>query len=318
MKVAVVGCGGFGRVHLDALNELRSGGMDIELYVFSRDPEKARECARTYNASGYFTNYDDVVKSNIDVVDLVVSHDAHAPMAIRAMEAGKHVLLEKPIARTLEEANAIVEASRRFNVKFMVAENFYFDPAVWKAVELMPRLGKIYTIIVRSTAYHSPSGWRRIKELMGGGALIDGGIHFIDTLLNLGGDYERACGVSYRSVSGIEGEDTTLGIFKFENGATGLIIYSWGFKNPSRTPAFEVYGDNGSIVENPDTRVKGRVYGDVVFNGEAIQLPRVNVVKLEIESFLKAVESNEPVPMPPEKAIRDLKAVLDIYNNQCI
>ena len=153
---------------------------------------------------------------------------------------------------------------------------------------------------------------------MGGGALIDGGIHFIDTLLNLGGDYERACGVSYRSVSGIEGEDTTFGIFKFKNGATGLIIYSWGFKNPPRTPAFEVYGDNGSIVENPDTRVKGRVYGDVVFNGEAIQLPRVNVVRLEIEGFLKAVESNGPVPMPPEKAVRDLKSVLDIYNNQCI
>lgn len=321
VRIAVVGCGGFGDVHLRAIRELNRG--DLELVVFSRSVEGARECARRYGAVAYFTDYDELLRSSkADIVDLIVSHDAHAPMAIKALEAGKHVLLEKPIARNLDEAYAILNTAKRMGVKFMVAENFYFDPAVWKAVELTKKLGKIHTIIVRSTHYGTPGGWRRVRDLMGGGAFIDGGIHFVDTLLNLGGEYEAICGVSYRTISGIEGEDTTVGLFKFRNGARGLIIYSWGMKNSPSTPAFEVYGEGGSILEDPLSRrennMYGRVYGDLIFNGEKIYLPKVNVVKAEIEGFVKAVERNEQVPMPPELAIRDLKAVLEVYSNQCL
>ncbi|MFP3239391.1 MAG: gfo/Idh/MocA family oxidoreductase, partial [Caldivirga sp.] len=131
-----------------------------------------------------------------------------------------------------------------------------------------------------------------------------------------------ACGVSYRTISGIEGEDTTVGIFRFKNGARGFIMYSWGMMNPPSVPAFEVYGENGSLIEDPVSRrvnvTYGRVYGDLLFNGKPISLPKVNVVKAELEGFIKAVEEDKPVPMPPEVALRDLKAVLDVYNNQCI
>ncbi len=319
MRIAVVGCSGFGNVHLNALRELNRD--DLEVYVFSRSRERAEECAKRYSASGYFTNYDDVIKSNVDVVDLIVSHDMHAPMAIKAMEAGKHVVLEKPIARTIDEANAIIEASRRFKVKFMVAENFYFDPAVQRTIELIKELGQVHTIIVRSTHYGKPSGWRRIKELMGGGAFIDGGIHFVDTLLNIGGEYNHACGLSYRTISGIEGEDTTIGLFTFKNGARGLVMYSWGMMHSPNVPSFEVYGENGSVIEDAYSRrinaTYGRVYGDLLFNGKSVSLPKVNVVKLELEGFIKAVEKDKPVPMPPELALRDLKAVLDVYGNTC-
>jgi predicted dehydrogenase len=92
--------------------------------------------------------------------------------------------------------------------------------------------------------------------------------------------------------------------------------------NPPSVPAFEVYGENGSLIEDPVSRrvnvTYGRVYGDLLFNGKPISLPKVNVVKAELEGFIKAVEEDKPVPMPPEVALRDLKAVLDVYNNQCI
>lgn len=320
VRIAVVGCAGFGRVHLNALRELNRG--DLEIYVFSRNSETAKRCAEEFGAVGYFTDYNDVLRSNVDIVDLIVSHDAHAPMAIKAMEMGKHVILEKPIARTIEEANSIINTAIKHGVKFMVAENFYFDPAVWKAVELIKDIGKVHTIIVRSTHYGRPGGWRRVKELMGGGAFIDGGIHFVDTLLNLGGEYEYACGVSYRTISGIEGEDTTIGVFKFRSGARGLILYSWGMINSPNVPAFEVYGEAGSIIEDPVSRRinanYGRVYGDLLINGKVISLPKVNVVKVELEGFIRAVEEGKPVPMPPELALRDLRAVLDVYGNQCI
>jgi predicted dehydrogenase len=107
-------------------------------------------------------------------------------MGVSAIRSKKHVMLEKPIARDEEEAIRLIETAKTTGVKFMVLENHYFDPSVWKAKELMEMMGGISLILLRNTRFNSPQGWRRVKDLMGGGALIDGGIHFIDTLLNLG------------------------------------------------------------------------------------------------------------------------------------
>lgn len=73
MKIAIIGCQGWGKIHLNVLKKLEG----VEYYVFSRNEEKAKECLREFNAYGYFTNYDDVLSSNIDIVDLVVSCDMH-------------------------------------------------------------------------------------------------------------------------------------------------------------------------------------------------------------------------------------------------
>ncbi|AAK43115.1 Gfo/Idh/MocA family protein [Saccharolobus solfataricus] len=315
MKIAVVGCDGFGKVHLRAMRNI-SG---IEYYVFSRNEEKARECMKEFNAEGYFTRYEDVIKSNVDIVDLLVSHDQHYPMGVMAMKAGKHLMLEKPIARTIEEAMGLINTSKDTKRKFMVLEQFYFESSVRKAKELLPRLGNLSLIIVRSIHLYQPKGWRREKEKMGGGALIDGGVHFIDTLLNLGGEYESVRGVCGKYFSGIEGEDLTLATLRFRKGHLGLLMYSWTTPNPPKVPAFEIYGENGSIIEDPNTRVMGKAYGDLILNvdgkEERIEVEKVNPIEEEIRGFVKAVKNNTEVPMPPEIALRDLKAVLDIYKS---
>lgn len=312
MKIAVIGCRGFGRVHLEAIKSI--GG--IELYVFSRDREAAEKCAEEWGAAGYFTSYDEVLASPVDAVDLVVSHDAHLDMSIKAFKAGKHVLLEKPIARSIQEGEAIINAAREAGVKFMVAENHFFDPAARKAAELARDLG-VHTIIARGTSFHSPTGWRTKAEEMGGGSLIDGGIHLMDTFLNIGGSYEAVCGSSRRVASIMEGEDASIALFKFKSGAVGIFIYGWAFPSAPRAPLFEVYGVNGSIIEDPESRVKGRNYGDLIINGKRVELPKVNTVQMEIQGFLKAIQDDTEVPMPPQLALRDLRAVLDIYASSC-
>ena len=316
LRIAVVGCRGFGRVHLNALSKLRDR-YGLELYVFSRTEEYARDCQREYQASGYFTRYSDVLRSSVDIVDLVVSHDAHMPMSIAALEAGKHVMLEKPVARTLEEAIAVVSIARSSGRKFMVLENHYFDPSVWRARELMSRLGRVSMIIVRKLQYNSPGGWRRVRELMGGGALIDGGIHYVDTLLNLGGDYTEVRSVCAHGFSGIEGEDISASIFRFKSGAVGVLLYSWSTPGGNAAPAFEIYGERGFIIEDPGSRVPGKPYGDLIINidgrQERVIVEKVNAVEREIELFMQSVINNADVPMPPEIAMRDLKAVLDVY-----
>ncbi|AOL16502.1 dehydrogenase [Sulfolobus sp. A20] len=309
MKVAVVGCNGFGKIHLSAMRNI--GG--IEYYVFSRDEQKAKDCMKEFNATGYFTKYEDILRSNVDVIDLLVSHDQHLKMGVEAMRSGKHLMLEKPIARTIEEGEKLINTAKENGVKFMVLEQFFFDSSVRKAREIMPKLGKISLIIVRSTHLYQPKGWRTNKEKMGGGAFIDGGVHFIDTLLNLGGDYEKALGLCNNYFSGIEGEDTTIALFKFKNNALGTILYSWSVPKPPKVPGFEIHGENGSIIEDPNTRINRKPFGDLVFNGEVVKVDQVNPIEEEIKGFIKAVENNEPVPMPPEIALRDLKAVLDVY-----
>lgn len=310
MKVAVVGCNGWGRVHLHALKKIGA-----EYYVFSRDEEKAKECMKKYDAKAYFTKYEDVLRSDADIIDLVVSHDKHFEMGIEAMKAGKHLMLEKPIARTIEEAKGLINFSREKGVKFMVLEQFYFDSTVRKAKELLPNLGKLSLILVRSTHFNQPKEWRAVKEKMGGGALIDGGVHFIDTLLNLGEEYEEIKSFCGKYFSNMEGEDTTVASFKFTGGHLGLLIYSWSIKNPPKVPAFEIYGEKGSLVEDPNSRVPGKPYGDIIFNGERIEVEKVDPIEVEIREFLKAVENNTEVPMKPEIALRDLEAVLKIYDD---
>jgi predicted dehydrogenase len=293
---------------------------ELEVHVFSRTEKYAKECYKEFDAEGYFTSYEKVLNSNVDIVDLDVSHDAHEPMGVSAMRSKKHVMLEKPIARDEDEAIRLIETAKTTGVKFMVLENHYFDPSVWKAKELMEMLGGISLILLRNTRFNSPQGWRRVKDLMGGGALIDGGIHFVDTLLNLGGDYTSVNALCNSTFSGLEGEDTTVAVFKFKNGAVGNLVYSWASQSRGEFPHFEIYGKNGTIKEDYRSRVRIKPYGDLIVewkNGEiqVISTEKVNAVKEEMRGFINAVERDSEVPMDPMIALRDLRAVRDIYRS---
>jgi len=323
LRIAVVGSRGFGTVHLAAMSRLREEGLDIEYYTYSSSEQEARSLAERFGAAGYFTSYDEVLSSGVDAVNLVVSHDAHAPMAIRAFSMGKHVLLEKPMARTLEEAQAIVEAAERSGLRLMIAENYHFDETFNELYRRLPSVGRPHTVIVRDTHYNQPRGWRRVKELMGGGAVIDGGIHMIHVMLNAMGEYSSVCSTVYRSGAvDMEGEDVGVAIFNFRSGAKGIYIYGWAFRGPPATPIIEVYGDRGSIYEDPSSRLfmESREFryfarhGDLVVNGQRVEVPRKDMIAEEIRAFVEYVDGKrKDNPMPPELEIRDLRAVLDIY-----
>ncbi|NON61135.1 Gfo/Idh/MocA family protein [Acidianus sp. RZ1] len=305
MKVAVVGCRGFGRVHLNALKELGE-----EVYVFSREKDYAKECAEEFNASQYFTSFEEVIKSDADVIDLVVSHESHCFMAIRSMTAGKNVMVEKPIAINMNEARSMINASSKYGVKFMVLENHYLDPMVWEIKKNMNKLGRISLINVRNLRLNRPEGWRRHKELMGGGALIDGGIHYIDSLLNLGGEYREVKASCKKFFSGLEGEDTVTAVFLFKQGMIGNFTYSWS--TPSwNLPHFEVYGENGNIMDEGDEVVL-KILGE---DERRFKIEKVNTVKEEIRLFLDSIRKDKEPPIPLDIAIRDLKCVLDIYTS---
>ena len=317
MKILVVGVNGFGKMHLSAIK-------DMEISIVERNKEVINDVMAKFDIKKVYDDYNTALKGHFDIVDLTVPHYLHKEMAIRAMENKNNVIIEKPIATTVEDAEEMIKASEKYGVKFMVSDQYFFDPSVRKAMELIKNneIGNVNTVIVRDQRFFTHEGWRQTQKYMGGGSLIDGGIHFIDTLLNFGGEYSDIYSSSNHSGSIIEGEDNTSALFKFKNGITGLFFYSWSYANPPEVPAFEIIGKKGSIYEdcksrtswNVDDKIR-TVYGDLIMNGKKMNIEKYDVYSKEIEEFKNSVENNTDVPFKPELALRDLKAVLTIYKN---
>lgn len=317
MKIVVVGCRGFGRVHLRSIR-------DAQIAIVERDPDIRRMVSDEFNVTEIYSTYEEALNSDADIIDLVVPHHLHREMAMEAMKRGKHVTLEKPISNSLNEAREMIDCSRKMGVKFMVLEQYYFDPSVREAIRIIGKgmIGKIHTIIVRDQRYYRKEGWRTLQNAMGGGALIDGGIHYIDSMLNLGGDYDSIWARAVHGGSSLQGEDNTIATFSFRNGATGIFYYSWAYMDPPALPGIEIVGSEGSLYEDISSRSREdfkkperiTAFGDLIMNGKKLNIPMYDVFITEFREFIKSVENDTPVPYDPELAYRDLKAVTDIYS----
>ncbi|MCL5990185.1 MAG: Gfo/Idh/MocA family oxidoreductase [Candidatus Thermoplasmatota archaeon] len=318
MEIVVVGCKGFGNVHLRSIK-----GVDIS--IVERNDSVAKEVMQKYSIKKRYPSFDEAIESDADIIDLVVPHHIHKDMAIKAMEAGKNVVIEKPIATSLKDADEMISTSKKHGIKFMVAEQYFFDPSVRYAVNIIKKgiLGKIGTIIVRDQRYFDKPGWRTESDHMGGGSLIDGGIHYIDTLLNLGGNYSRIESGDTHLGSSIQGEDNATALFHFNNGSTGLFYYSWAYRQPPQVPGIEVIGSEGSIYEDVNSRSqldfkfpdRKTAFGGLMLNGKPADVEFYDVFEKEFSEFIESVKNDTPVPFDPNLARRDLAAVLEIYNN---
>ena len=321
MKILLLGANGFGKVHAQSYHNL-----GFEFSVFSRNKEVIREHKEKFNVTEAFTQIDDAMNSDYDIIDIVLPHNLHLKYAKEAMESGKHVIIEKPIASTEQEAKELISLSRKMNVKFMVAEQYFFDASLRKVQEILSEnlIGKIHTIILRDQRIYRKEGWRTEKKVMGGGALIDGGIHYIEAMLDIGGQYDEILSYTYHGGSSLEGEDSSAALFSFRSGAHGIFYYSWAYPNAPSLPAYEVIGSEGSIVEDLETKPKEdfkqqgsprHAFGLPVLNGKVIQTRIYDVFDREIGDFVSAVRNDTDVPYNPDLALRNLKAITEIYRN---
>ncbi|WP_297217565.1 Gfo/Idh/MocA family oxidoreductase [Thermoplasma sp.] len=319
MKVNIIGLNGFGKRHIEAWSK-----ADIDIEITERKMDIVNELKSKYDIKKVYGSLEEAFKSDAEIFDLVLPHNLHKDVTIRSLSLGKHVLVEKPIATEIKDAQEMIRSSEEHRRKLMVADQYYFDPSVWKAKEFMDsgKIGSAHTIIIRDQRKYNWHGWRSQASIMGGGPLIDGGIHFIDTLLNLSGEYVSIRSNFYKSVPSIEEPDTVEALFKFRNGSNGVFFYSWGYPYPPLLPSFEIVGTEGSIVEDITTKPnnfetpKGkRAYGDPILNGSLIDLGKHDIFFDEVSGFLKSVLDDSPVPFDPYLALRDLKAVKDIYSS---
>lgn len=315
MKIAVVGCSGFGERHLKALNE-----TDFEIYIYERKPKIAEELIKKYKILENFETYDALLSSDVEAVDLVLPHDLHEEFTVKALRSGKNVIVEKPISTDLKSAMKMVSEAEKQNRYLMVAEQYHFDPTVRAIKKAMDSgiIGKPLHAIIRDQRSVKQKGWRLSASSMGGGSLIDGGVHYLDVAVSLFGELSVVSSTATRGNSGIEGNDTYSAILKNNSDLTCTFFYSWSYMDPPIVPSIEVMGDRGSIYEKPESRSikqsegKWTPFGDIVIDGKDVPVQYEDIFINEFREFEHSIYSGEKPYFLSSYAMEDLRLALEI------
>jgi predicted dehydrogenase len=252
LSMCVVGCGGYARSVLDAVAGMTD---EFSLYFASRDEARAKQYCEEYGGSGYFGSYEDAASDpRIESMYFFTPHDLHLENARLAAENGKHVLMEKPIARTIAEAEELICAPHEADVRLMIAENYRFLPGVDRAKELMAagEIGDLTAINIRHAGFYRPGGWRRSQERTGGGVFIDGGIHPVDIMVNVGGFPERVSAqFPIKIHMDSEGEDGIVMMARLPGGVVGSLTYSAATPTNRRDTWVSITGSKANLEFDP-------------------------------------------------------------------
>jgi len=247
-RVGLIGTGFIGEIHAAALKRV----ADAEVVaVASPTPGKAKAFAREHGIAKAFEDYRDLVAlREVDVVTLGIPNCLHAQAAIDAANAGKHVICEKPLCRTLEEADRMIEACRRAGVLLLYAEELCFAPKYVRARQLVQEgaLGRVFLIKQSEEHFGPHMPWFWDVEKSGGGVLLDMGCHSIEYARWVFGKPKvrsvTANMGTYVHGDKTKGEDHSFCIVQYEGGKTALAENSWA-KQGGVDDRCEIYGSGG-------------------------------------------------------------------------
>lgn len=247
MKIAFAGAGYIINIHAKAARAL----ADVELAaVVEKYPDRSAEFARKFRIKRIYETVDDLLKAGgVDALVIGTPNFLHASQAIAALEAGVHVLVEKPMAQDVRQAEKMIEASEKSGAKLMVAHCWRFDKDVNWLKDQTGKLGKI----IRTKGYgvHAhwgPSGWFTQKALAGGGAMADMGIHAIDTARYLLNDPKPVSvfaklGTHYTD---FDVDDTGVVFIEWDNGTSSYVESGWWQPHTDGPEAAtQLYGTQG-------------------------------------------------------------------------
>jgi predicted dehydrogenase len=237
--------------------------------ITGRDEGSVKEAALRYGYTKYYTDWRDMIRDDhVQLFDNGGPNDAHAEPCIAAAQAGKHILCEKPLARTAKEAAAMLEAVTKAGVKHMVSFNYRYVPAIRQAYELIKsgQLGEIYhfrATYLQEWIMDPNFGmvWRLDKNRAGSGALGDLGAHIIDLARFLVGEPRRVSAITRTFIKqrplangagmgDVTVDDAFVSLFDFENGAMGTLEASRFCAGRKNHQVLEINGSKGSLVFN--------------------------------------------------------------------
>jgi predicted dehydrogenase len=239
-----------GRVHIDAVSRLESCRV---VGVNARRPGPCRQQASELGVKHYPDLDDVLADSEVDAIVIATPHPSHKEIALRAISAGKHLLVEKPLAVTPSEADEMVGAARRSGVTLGVLFNQRFRPEARKMRELIEEgaVGEIYrtsmtSAMFRTQDYYDRLAWRGTWTDEGGGALLNQGIHAIDMFQWIAGMPDSVYGILSALKHNVEVEDYASAVLEYGNGAHGT-LHCDTVQAPNQQ-RMEVYGEEGALV----------------------------------------------------------------------
>ena len=324
LRTAVIGCGAISRTHFDAI---RKCDLAEVVYAVDTDINKAKEAASQYGCS-FHADYRRIISDpGIDVVHLCTPHYLHAPMAIEAMKNNKHVLTEKPMATSVEDAQQMISVSKETGMKLGVCFQNRYNTLSVKTKELLAsgRLGRIlgakaFVTWHRDRGYYVASDWKGSWEKEGGGLLINQAIHTLDLLQWFIGEIHSIKG-SYLSsllADTIEVEDTASAVIRFKNGVDAVFFATNCYAENS--PVYiEILLSNGVIRLGSELTVKYNNGGQEIYyetnpvTGEKSYWGDSH--RLLIQDFYSSILNSRDFPVDGEQGITALKMVKAIYKS---
>lgn len=316
MKMAILGCE---HLHASAYVDASKRIKNLEIVGIAEPIREIGEAFAKEHSLKYYESYSELISNEeVQVVCICSANARHAEITIEAAKAKKHVIVEKPIATTLEDAEKMVEACRENGVKLMVALPCRYIPSVIRAKELIEQ-GSLGDIVAITGTNHGtmPGGWFTDKALSGGGAIIDHTIHVADLMhWMLKSEVSKVYAKAGTFIHPIEVEDTGLVFMDFENGTYATLDTSW-----NRPESFTTWGD----VTMEIVGTKGSVFVDS-FNQHGMLYSNKEKKGLQsywgddmnyfmIKDFVEAIEEDRPSPVPGEDGLFALKVALMAYES---
>ncbi|MGQ9731043.1 MAG: Gfo/Idh/MocA family protein [Candidatus Zipacnadales bacterium] len=326
----VIGCGVISDVHLAAIKSLPETRL---VAVCDKNEEAAAMKAGENDCEYYVDHLEMLNRADIDIVNIIVPSGLHAKIGIDAANAGKHVIVTKPIDITLEAIDQLLEAGERNHVKIAATHQLRAYPIYQRIREALQsgRLGKplyanAFVPWFRSDEYYS-DGWHGTKALDGGGALMNQSIHYIDLLLFIMGKAKKVAGfVATLAHDHIEVEDCASAVILFENGAQGVIQgTTCTYKgHPAR---FEVHGTRGNVLVEADELRLWEVEGEPLERNDAPLAttasadPRAGLERgiqahaKQIQDVIDAIREDREPKLSGREARRAVELILAIYRS---
>jgi predicted dehydrogenase len=268
LRIGLVGVGAAAQInHIPALKRME--GVEITA-LCDRDPEKAARVAQKFGIPRAHQRFDDLLADEeIDAVDLCTPNYLHSPMATAALEAGKHVLCERPLARSADEAAAMVKAAKKADRVLMCAVQHRFRPDAMLLKKFVEKgdLGEIFFAKagwLRQRTEWDSDEWRRQKRESGGGVVLDLGFQMLDLSLWMMGNpkVESVTASLHRQRKG-EVEDSATAFLRLESGATLTLELTWGLLMEKDFAYVNLFGSGGAALLNP-LRIHKGMHGSLV------------------------------------------------------
>jgi predicted dehydrogenase len=329
LKIGIVGCGTIADIHAQAIRE--SGNAELHS-VFSRSIENTKRCGEKYDVK-WFTEWDKFIADpELDAVSVCTPSGNHLDYGEKAANAGKHVIVEKPIEVTLERANRLITKCKTNGVKLAVIYQSRFTTEMEELKSQLDNntIGSVFMADAnikwfRNQEYYDSGVWRGTFKLDGGGVLINQAIHTIDLLQWFLGDVDTVYGrTGTFTHKNIEGEDNAVAVLRFKNGALATIEASTSVV-PAQPRKIEIHGEKGSV-EIIDNAVKITLDGESGNAGSGEEKESsgadsplagfsIEPHKKQFEAIVDAINSDTEPPVSGSESIKSLAIVLAVYKS---